>query len=261
MENKLIGNEMITIKEFDNAWEEFFKNKPRPRNDKEDKAQQEEFHHWYNTVRKQSDTEKTPNEMGKRIMNFSWDDSKEYDYFIHLNELLVPETSKTAKLKSIIGKKLEEYDKIIFPIESNIAKYFLENQKIKDNDVKKALINFIKSPFEEFDYSKYPIENEIQFGASIGAQNKKISLHELKLIIDFLIFSIENRDFIPGERGYLTWVCAFLGCLDKKSIKNIEQMYKFIGDLANIPKKQIDQMMMTLQPEKNSTKLSKLNKI
>ncbi|MEK6893057.1 MAG: hypothetical protein AABX07_02545 [Nanoarchaeota archaeon] len=78
-----------SIKEFDMAWNEFFKDKPEPKNDEEDRKQQEAFYHWYNYVRKQSDTGKTPSEMymevhgeeaGKnpkepsRIMNFEWDD-------------------------------------------------------------------------------------------------------------------------------------------------------------------------------------------
>ncbi|MBU2576774.1 MAG: hypothetical protein KKF50_03560 [Nanoarchaeota archaeon] len=80
-----------SMKEFDMAWTEFFKDKPNPKNDEEDKKQQEEFHHWYNYMRKQSDTGKTPVEMHKeiygeepknifdetrpsRFMNFEWDD-------------------------------------------------------------------------------------------------------------------------------------------------------------------------------------------
>ena len=55
------------LKEFSLAWEEFFKNKPEPKDDDEDKKQQEEFHQWYNYVRKQSDTGKTPAEMYKEI--------------------------------------------------------------------------------------------------------------------------------------------------------------------------------------------------
>lgn len=49
------------------AWNEFFKDKPEPKNDDEDRKQQEEFHNWYNHVRKQSDTGKTPAEMYKEI--------------------------------------------------------------------------------------------------------------------------------------------------------------------------------------------------
>jgi hypothetical protein len=78
------------MKEFEMAWEEYFKNKPEPKTEKEDKREQEEFHHWYNYIRKQTDTGKTPVEMYKeeygreplekpteisRIMNFEWDEN------------------------------------------------------------------------------------------------------------------------------------------------------------------------------------------
>ncbi len=79
------------MQEFEAAWQEFFKNKPKPKNDEEDRKQQEEFHHWYNYIRKQSDTGKTPAEMYKeaygkeppkkaqepsRMMNFDWDEDE-----------------------------------------------------------------------------------------------------------------------------------------------------------------------------------------
>ena len=88
------------IKEFEMAWEEFFKDKPKPKSDEEDRKQQEEFYHWYNYVRKQSDTGKTPAEMYKeiygkeppedfpknsqepsRFMNFEWDEDYNEDDF------------------------------------------------------------------------------------------------------------------------------------------------------------------------------------
>ena len=86
-----------SMKEFDLAWEEFFKDKQKPTNNNEDKKQQEEFHYWYNYIRKQSDTGKTPAEMYKeiygedpknvfdekkpsRFMNFEWDDDYEEDF-------------------------------------------------------------------------------------------------------------------------------------------------------------------------------------
>jgi len=85
-----------SMKEFEIAWQEFFKDKPKPKNDEEERKEQEEFHHWYNYVRKQSDTGKTPVEMYKevygedpknifdekkpsRFMNFGWDDYDDED--------------------------------------------------------------------------------------------------------------------------------------------------------------------------------------
>lgn len=90
--DKKIENAKKSMQEFEMAWQEFFKDKPRPKNDEEEKKELEEFHHWYNHIRKQSDTGKTPAEMYKeiygkdppenptevsRMMNFEWDE--DYD--------------------------------------------------------------------------------------------------------------------------------------------------------------------------------------
>ena len=85
--------------EFELAWKEFFKNKPKPRNDQQEKKQLEDFTNWYNNVRKQSDTGKTPATMYKeiygeepktprkektRMLNFEWDeDYKEPDQLLY----------------------------------------------------------------------------------------------------------------------------------------------------------------------------------
>jgi hypothetical protein len=84
----------ISFIEFEKAWQEFFKDKPEPTNDYEERKEQEEFYHWYNNIRKQSDTGKTPAEMYKdvygkepeenpiepsRMMNFEWDEYEDSD--------------------------------------------------------------------------------------------------------------------------------------------------------------------------------------
>ncbi len=60
-------SEPPAIREYHMAFEEYFKSKPKPKNDKESKKQLGEFMYWYNNVRKQSDTGKTPSEMYKEI--------------------------------------------------------------------------------------------------------------------------------------------------------------------------------------------------
>ena len=55
------------IKEYRQAFDEFFKDKSRPKDEEENKKMLEEFFQWYNDVRKQSDTGKTPAEMYKDI--------------------------------------------------------------------------------------------------------------------------------------------------------------------------------------------------
>ncbi|HLC85633.1 MAG TPA: hypothetical protein VJH22_07630 [Candidatus Nanoarchaeia archaeon] len=55
------------IREYRMALEEYFKGKSKPKDEKESKNQMEGFMYWYNNVRKQSDTGKTPAEMYKDV--------------------------------------------------------------------------------------------------------------------------------------------------------------------------------------------------
>ena len=118
MKNKQIknlGNKELhqVMNEFEIAWEEFFNKKPSPKNDEEEKKQSEEFAYWYNNIRKQSDTGKTPAEMYKevygknpkeavtensRMMNFEWDeDYKEpEEMFYEADQLLLKGKFKEA---------------------------------------------------------------------------------------------------------------------------------------------------------------------
>ena len=61
------------IEEFEKAWDDFFKDKPEPESEEESLKQQEEFIEWYNTERKQSGTDMTPEEM-KVMFKFEQDD-------------------------------------------------------------------------------------------------------------------------------------------------------------------------------------------
>lgn len=237
-----------SMNEFDRAWEEFFRDKPHPRSDEEDKKQLEEFHYWYNKVRKQSDTGKTPVEMGERVMGVDWDESGEEASLTPLSELLVKETKKVRKIGMLRGPAVKKYLDVLQPIESLIAEYFLKHQHITDKDVKAALLNFMAEPLREFDFSKNPIEHEVQTGAIVGAERKKISMHELRLLAEFLVFSIDNRDWLMNERAYLEWICAFMGYLDEKDMKMIEGKYRDFAERNNIPLEEIETLIKTMRP-------------
>ena len=76
--DKKLGEEMRqSFIEHELAWDEFFKNKPRPKTDDEEQKQMIEFGFWYNNARKQSDTGKTPAEMGERMLEYSEDNAEE----------------------------------------------------------------------------------------------------------------------------------------------------------------------------------------
>jgi hypothetical protein len=122
--NNLKKESSIAMKEFDFAWNEYFKDKPRPKDDEEDKKQQEEFHHWYNYIRKQRDTGKTPAEMYKeiygeeppkdsfdnskpsRVMNFEWDEDYSEEEFDDEDYTNLEELDEAQKEAVIIANKI-----------------------------------------------------------------------------------------------------------------------------------------------------------
>lgn len=68
-----------SVFEQDSAWEEFFRDKPCPKDDDEERQQMIEFTFWYNNVRKQTDAGKTPAEMGQRILEYGEDNYEDYE--------------------------------------------------------------------------------------------------------------------------------------------------------------------------------------
>jgi len=99
------------MREFENAFQEFFNKKPKPKSEEEEKKQSEDFAYWYNNIRKQSDTGKTPAEMfnenrENREMEFVWDeDYKEPDEMFYEADQLF--------LKGKYKEALELADKIL----------------------------------------------------------------------------------------------------------------------------------------------------
>ncbi|MCX6804213.1 MAG: tetratricopeptide repeat protein [Candidatus Diapherotrites archaeon] len=102
-----------SFQEYELAWNEFFKNRPRPKNDNEEQKEGAEFVFWYNNVRPQSDTGKTPAEMGER--NIEYDETTEED-----EEAM----EKQFAMDDILGWMHDgEYDKAL-----NECEYILKNE-------------------------------------------------------------------------------------------------------------------------------------
>jgi len=153
--------ENVAIKEFDLAWEEYFRNKPEPKNEKEERKEMEEFYHWYNYVRKQSDTGKTPVEMYKetygeeppkevtkesRMFNLGWDEPDEYEKELEkvAEKMFKEEIWKEAKME---GKNLSKRDlaEMMFTTGFLMHNAFIgEQSKVLEEEMKKDPDGFKK---------------------------------------------------------------------------------------------------------------------
>ena len=134
--------------------------------------------------------------------------------FVSLNSLLLQDNEQVKKLKSIY-KKEEEYANVLGPIEHAIATFYLENRKLKDKDVEKAVKNIRLNFDKEIGYFKEPIEREIILAISAALQKRKITRHELWLVLSYIPWSIDNRKWLNTSRAYLDWLLQFFGITER----------------------------------------------
>ena len=147
----------FAIKKFDLAWQEYFKDKPKPENDEEDRKQQAGFYYWYNNIRKQSDTGKTPAEMYKeiydkeppeenRMMNFEWDedydeeedfDDLEKELWEMSSEMFDEDIWNKEEMKDLSRRELA---KTMFGLG------FIIHQRIMDEEIKEMEEKIIDNP-------------------------------------------------------------------------------------------------------------------
>lgn len=124
MDNKQTKSEAKrSFDEFELAWSEFYRRRPRPKNDDEEKQEGIEFAFWYNNVRKQTDTGKTPAEMGQRILEYGETSEKaEQDYYTQQEPAEILELSDNREYE----KALKRCDRLLMEMPENFDAMLLK---------------------------------------------------------------------------------------------------------------------------------------
>ena len=127
--------------------------------------------------------------------------------FVPLNKLLLEDNNKIKKLKSLF-KKEGEYGFLLGSIEIPIKSYYQFNKDITDKDVVKMLENIKSNYNKDVRFFNKELEQMIMCMLSMSLKVKKITHHELMLVIDYILWSISNREHL-GPTGYLNWLLDF----------------------------------------------------
>ncbi len=127
--------------------------------------------------------------------------------FIPLKNLLKEDNEQIKKLKTLF-KREAEYSIVLAGIEIPIKSYYQFHKNIKDKDVVKILKNIKANYDKNIDFFQEELEQMIMCMLSITLQTKKITKHEFFLAIDYILWSISNRDYL-GPTGYLDWLQDF----------------------------------------------------
>lgn len=241
----------VTRREFDLAWQEFFKDKPKPKNDEEERKQHEEFGHWYNHIRKQSDTGKTPAEMYKeiygeeppkdlikpsRVMSFGWDEDYDEELVGLIEELKEYDNDKGYKLDyETVRKKLEPIiNEIIKKGESALDSLYelLEKEETWSCLFSLEILKEIKSEKSISYLIKYLEKNE----GGNHFENYEIASQALKNMgktaVEEIICSLENGLKNKIHHGYLFETLSKINSEKGKKFR-----LKILKDFIDNPKK------------------------
>jgi len=146
--------------------------------------------------------------------------------FVPLKKLLIKENETSEEIQTIF-KREDEYIEFLHPIENFLAQSYLQNKKMKDIDVKKALRNIKLNYDKDISFFQNEIEKGIMNTTSSALQIacKKITKHELFLVFSYIIWCTKNRKHLGDSRAYLKWLCNFLNLYDKDEKKQFDEEY------------------------------------
>ncbi len=149
--------------------------------------------------------------------------------FIPLKELLLPDNDKIRELKSIYGMEVEYLD-FLGSLEFFIANYGIVNTKLKDKDVVMALRRLRDNLDKDISFFKDELEYNLMMTINASLQTqRKITKHELLLVIKHILWAIDNRDWISDNRAYVNWIANFFHLLDGDEKGKFDEMYENLG--------------------------------
>ena len=169
---------------------------------------------------------------------------------ISLSEYLEPDTPEILEIESLEFKE-PEYIMYLGAIEYSVALYYYEDdRKIKDKDVIVALEN-IKLNYES-DLSFFSRDLEIQIiDYLIGSLSEEpITHHEFRLVIDYVLQSIENRTWMEDEQAYVKWIAYVLGFYSEAEAIKYEKDFKRIAKKRGMSDEDID-LLLFKSPEED----------
>lgn len=148
----------------------------------------------------------------------------------------------TDNLKDIFQKE-EEYAMFLYAIEESVTAEYYDNKKLKDKEVIKYLNNFLKNLDESFNFFSLEFEKHLYLNILDALEEKKITKHELKLCIRYILWSIDNRSWLNDNQAYVKWIAHASGTMGEKEAKEYERKIRIFCRRKGIPKSQVDAML------------------
>lgn len=163
---------------------------------------------------------------------------------VSLSDFLEPDTPEVKLIRSIQDKEAE-YSEHLGTIEGGIALYYYEHDnKITDKEIISILRNIKMNLDKDVSYFSHPFELLMLGPLADALEKKPITFHEFKLVIDYILWSIDNRSWMGDKQAYLKWICYFLGIYTAKEEKQYEESMEKLGKKLHLSEEDVDQLLM-----------------
>lgn len=168
---------------------------------------------------------------------------------LSLSEFLVPDTPEIKEIKSIYEKEYE-YSEYLSEIEFSIAEYYYkENRKVTDKDVIKALKNIKQNRDKPISFFENALENKIVKSLVEPLEESPLTDHEFTLVLDYVLWVIDNRSWMEGKQAYVKWITYVLGFFSEEEEKKYESKLKKFARKMGISGTQVDMLLMKKDAE------------
>lgn len=162
---------------------------------------------------------------------------------------LAPDTPEAKKIKSLHGREYE-YAEYIGMVEYSIARHFYEtDRKIMDKDAASALKNIRKNCSRNISFFNRDLEKEIIRSLIEVLEDKPVTGHEFKLVIDYVLEIIDNRSWMEDEQAYIKWVAYVMDFFTEEEKEEYERGIKKLAAEMGLSSKHADLMLMKGEEE------------
>lgn len=163
---------------------------------------------------------------------------------LSLSELLVPDIPEIKEIKSIYENEYE-YSEYLSEIEISIAEYYYNyNRKVTDKDVIKALKNIKLNRDKPISFFEKALEKKIVKSLVEPLEDSPLTDHELTLVLDYVLWVIDNRSWLEDKQAYVKWITYVLGFFTEKEEKKYEMQFKKFARKIGVSGAQVDMLLM-----------------
>ena len=168
---------------------------------------------------------------------------------LSLSEFLVPDTPEIKEIKSIYEKEYE-YSEYLSEIEFSIADYYYNaNRKVTDKDVIRALKTIKENRDKPISFFEKALEKEIVKSLVEPLEDNLLYDHEFTLVLDYVLWVIDNRSWMEDKQAYVKWITYVLGFFSEEEEKKYESKLKKFARKMGISGTQVDMLLMKKDAE------------